>query len=81
MVHLQVGARGNLGFRGVRLSKLAPAEDGDASGDNVVQALAVWPTITGEPGAVVCGHPLHPCLSRVRAHMRLVQSHADRAGC
>ena len=54
-MHVQVGRQGSLGFKGIRLSKLAPAAAGDASGDNVVQALAVWPTISGEPGAVVSG--------------------------
>jgi hypothetical protein len=78
--HSQVGGRGNLGFSNLRMSKLATADSGDVSDDNVVQALAIWPTVSGEPGAVV--RPVHieqlgPCMHTVS--LALQAAHAGGA--
>ena len=55
-MHAQVGAQGELGFSNLRLANLAPADSTNARGDHVVQALPVWPSVGGEPGATVSGH-------------------------
>lgn len=50
---MQVGPAAALTFSGMLLARLASADAGDAAGENVVQSLALWPSVSGEPGATV----------------------------
>ena len=52
---MQVGSRGGLIFRNMLLARPAAADQGDAGGENVIQALALWPSVTGKAGSTVSG--------------------------
>ncbi len=50
---MQAGPAAALTFSGMLLARLASADAGDAAGENVVQSLALWPSVSGKPGATV----------------------------